>query len=414
MNTFAFKISFLGLLVTLMGCADAIEQYNENQASWWDKTKQSVVNLWDSSISTSSTEESIIPAEKGALFGQIWDKITPKLDHVLALEKEHEKLPESAWIGKDKRENRLDINQLLDEAVDILSLSNSAQTRTRISSLEDEIQQLKQTISEHRQAKVSAPVQSQWKMTVAEYEEKIQQLNQTIRQRKAEIDTLKTQFAQELADNGLHLTEEQLDVLLSSIVGDDIIQSSIVYDNVKQISQQLMKLTIESGEQLKISQRYYGMYTVLLKILLHMQQGFINNIGEKYLPKIDQIVANVQDITATTQNLLRGEHEKNRRQHLLANLEAQKLTLQTAEVYEKHLIGQRRKVILARDKTYADLQIAQNTYKTVRVSGELITLLRSSQKSFEMLLNIQVPDLLVFENVQMKQEFAILTEKLAE
>ena len=99
---------------------------------------------------------------------------------------------------------------------------------------------------------------------------------------------------------------------------------------------------------------------------------------------------------------------------MLANLEAQKLTLQTAQVYEKHLIGQRRKVILARDKTYADLQIAQNTYKTVRVSGELITLLRTSQKSFDMLLNIQVPDLLVFENVQMKQEFAILTQKLAE
>jgi len=61
----------------------------------------------------------------------------------------------------------------------------------------------------------------------------------------------------------------------------------------------------------------------------------------------------------------------------------------------------------------ADLQIAHNTYKTVSVSGELINLLRTSQKSFELLLNIQVPDLLVFQNLQMKQEFAILTQKLA-
>jgi len=413
MNTHVFKILFLGLLTTIMGCVDATESVSNNQTSWWETTKQAVGNLWDNSAQKLE-DLTELPAEKDALFGQIWEKVTPKLDNVLTLEKEDESLPESAWLGKDKIDNRIEINQLLDEAVEILSISDSLQTRQRIRAFEAEIQQLKQTISQYRQEKVSAPIQSQWKTTVAEYEAKIQQLTKVIQQRRDEIDKLKTQFAQELADKGMHLTEEQLEVLLSSIVGDDMIQSSVVYDNVKQISQQLMKLTMDSGEDLEISQRYYGMYTVLLKILLYMQQNFVNNISDKYLPKIDQIVTNVQDITATTRNLLRGEHNKNRRQHLLANLEAQKLTLQTAQLYEKHLIGQRRKIILARDKTYADLQIAQNTYKTVSVSGELISLLRTSQKSFDVLLNIQVPDLLVFENMQMKQEFAMLTQKLAE
>jgi hypothetical protein len=90
------------------------------------------------------------------------------------------------------------------------------------------------------------------------------------------------------------------------------------------------------------------------------------------------------------------------------------LTLQTAALYKRHLIGQRGKMVRAMKKTISDLQIAQNTYKTVTLSGELVNLLRTSQKSFDLLLNIQVPELLVFENKQMKQEFAILTQKLAE
>ncbi|MEK8018304.1 MAG: hypothetical protein VSS75_015640 [Candidatus Parabeggiatoa sp.] len=420
MSTYPLKMPLAILLLLMMvNCANAVENTNENQTSWWEKTKQAIVNMWDDSTETvesliKQSTETVFPEEKDALFAQVWNKVTPTLNKVLLLEKEQETLPESTWFGRDQQENKSEINNLLDEAVTILSISHTAHTRERIHALEQEIREMKQKISQYRQDQVSAPIRSTWKMTVADYEEKIQQLTKLIKQSNTIIAQLKTQFAQELSNKGLSITQEQLDVLLSSVVGDDIIQSSIVYDNVKQISQQLMDLTVKSGEDIETSQRYYGMYTVLLKTLRYMQHTFINNIDEKYLPKIDQITANVQDLTATTQNFLRGNLDGNRRQHLLANLEAQNLTFKTAMLYKQHLIKQRRKIIIARDKTASDLQIAQNTYKTVRVSGELINLLRTSQKFFDALLNIQVPELLVFENLQMKQEFAILTQKLAE
>ncbi len=382
------------LLVVMVSSVSAIEEDNEDQPSWWEKTKQTMGKIWWQSTETVDgfIEESTSPSnEKDGIFVQIWKKVTPTLDEVLVLEKEKEELPESSWFGwftRDQKDTQNEINELLDEAVAILSISQSNNTRQRIRALETEIREMKQTISQHRQDKITAPIRSTWKTTVADHDAKIKQLTEVIEEKNYAIEKLKTQFAQELADKGLSITEEQLDVLLSSVVGDDIIQSSLVYDNVRKISQQLMKLTIESGEDLDISQRYYGMYTVLLKTLVHMQQKFISNIDEKYLPKIAQITADVQDINATSRNLLRGEHDKDRRRHLLANLNAQNLTLQTAKLYKRHLKAQRRKVVLATEKTNADLQIAQNTYKTVRVSGELINLLRTSQKSFELLLNI--------------------------
>jgi len=419
MNRYAFKQSqlLMLLLVAMAGCADAVEQNSEEESSWWEKSKQTIGNVWNKSVETvgslvTSSKETI--EDRDGVFAQVWEKVTPTLDKVLVLEKEQERLPESSWFVKNQGDAQNDINKLLDEAVSILSISQGSETRQRIRTLEKQIRELKQTISQYRQARVSAPISSTWQTTVANYDAKIKQLKEQIEQHFEAIDKLKTQFAQELTDKGLSITEAQLEVLLSSVVGDDIIQSSIVYDNVKQISQQLMKLTIESGEDLDISQRYYGMYTVLIKTLYHMQQKFITNIDDKYLPKIDKIVVEVEDIKSTTRNLLRSESNKNRRQHLSANLAAQKLTLQTAELYKKHLRRQRRKIAMAMEKTDADLQIAQNTYRTVRVSGELVNLLRTSQKSFELLLNIQVPDLLEFQSLEMKQEFAILTQKLAE
>jgi predicted RNA-binding protein YlqC (UPF0109 family)/gas vesicle protein len=404
MNTIYFKTTLAILLMIVGNTAVALEQ--DSEPSWWAKSKQAMVGLWNSS--TASTPE------KDAIFAQVWNDVTPKLEEVLQLEEEQESLPDSAWIMRDKQDNKSDINELLDEAVAILSLSSTDQTRQRIRVLEIQIREMKQSISQYRQERVSAPVQSTWLKTVEDYDAKIEQLNEQIQRNYEEIGKLKNQFAQELSEKGLFINQEQLEVLLSSVVGDDIIQSSIVYDNVKQISQQLMTLTMNSGEDVEISQRYYGMYTVLLKTLLHMQQTFINNLDGKYLPKIDQIVAEVQDTNAITRNLLYAERDKNRRRHLTANLEAQNLTLQTAALYKRHLIGQRGKMVRAMKKTISDLQIAQNTYKTVTLSGELVNLLRTSQKSFDLLLNIQVPELLVFENKQMKQEFAILTQKLAE
>lgn len=376
-----------------------------NEENWWDSSTKAIVNLW-SDIETTGTEE----------FAEVWENIAPKLNEVLELEQQAETTPDSVWLGlgTDKEDLNQEINQLLDEAVEILSISNTNNIRQAIRAEEERIREMKQDIAKYHQAQITAPVNSTWKTTIADYDVKIKQLTESIQQSQTHISKLKAEFAQELSNKGLSISTEQLEVLLSSVVGDDIIQSSVVYNNIKQISQQLMILTEKSGEDINISQRYYGMYTVLLKILLHMQQNFINKIENQYLPKIANIIIEVKNINVTTGNLLRSIHDKTHRKHLFANLQAQNLTLQTAELYKKHLIKQSYKIVKAIKKTRQDLQIAQNTYKTVRIGGELINLLRSSNKSFEILLNIQVPDLLIFENKQMKQEFAILTQKLSQ
>jgi hypothetical protein len=411
-----FKLSRAILLIILMvNDTTVTATTNEPARSWWETTQQTTKNVWNKSTHRIKTwVNSINKVEADHSLATIWKQMLPTFDQLLALEKQQETLPDSAWFSKDKTDNNIEINQILDEAVGILSFAASNATRDQIRSLEQRIRELKQAISQYRQAQISAPPQSTWETTAPEYENKIKQNLALIERANQKIAQLKMNFAQQLAEHHLYLSSAQLDVLLSSVVGDDIIQMSIVYDNVKKISQQLMTLALDSGEDLEISQRYYGMYMILIKILLHVQQNFITQIDKKYQPKLAQIMEKMQNIQYTTENLLRHETDTKRRRHLMANLEAQQLTLTTAQLYQQHLQQQRRKLVQAKAKTVSDWQIAQNTYKTVIISGELVNLLRSSQKFLDLLLNLQVPELVEFENLQMKQEFAILTQQLAD
>ena len=66
----------------------------------------------------------------------------------------------------------------------------------------------------------------------------------------------------------------------------------------------------------------------------------------------------------------------------------------------------------ARAELDKDIAAAWNTYETVRVSGELVGLVRSSQRMLEGLMNRQVPALRPFENLELQHEFDKLTEQL--
>lgn len=358
--------------------------YSHNVAAndnWWDY-------LWDYG-------KKFVPGSNSANltnFQQIWTDINPQIEKILLAEQEHS--PTSK------------IDQLLDEAVKILSLSGSSEIRERILALEREIAAIRLKIAEHRQAKIAAPLH-----LIEQYEQQISYLQTQLEHKLQQLEQLKLEFAHSLAEIGLELNKEQLDILFSSVIGDDILQTNIVYENIKVINHNLMQLSIDSGEDLILAKRYYGMHIVLLQIIAHMQASFIDKVNQNYLPKLAEIIQRTQTLRAQTKNLLQRQPEQIQ---LTANLQAQELTLQTADVYRNHLINQRQKMLAAGNKTAIDLELARNTYATVTLSGELVQLLRSSQSAFNVLQDMQLPELLLFENLNMKQEFAALTQQISQ
>ncbi len=192
------------------------------------------------------------------------------------------------------------------------------------------------------------------------------------------------------------------------MVGDDVLNMAQAFVQVKRLTAQLETLTTESTEDLPIARRYYGMYTVLLDSLGHMHRQLLDAVDQRYLPDIQGIHERARELRRDTRRLMKQESSP----VLKANLEAQALTLDAAERYTEYLKDQRRQVAASAERLQRDMAVAENTYETVKVSGDLLALMQDSQRLLDTLFRLQVPPLRAFENLAMKREFNRLTEQL--
>ncbi len=376
----------------------------EGSPDFWQKTWQSADDAWRRTVEALRAD----PSDNG--FARIWDEILPPLDQALILTDRHQALPERAWFGQDQDSNQRAIDELLDEAAAILAASPSRQYRERIRELNAAVREARAEIAEYRRKRISAPRDSLWQKTVAGYDAAIEDREARIKEYGEQLEELHRRFAAELQSLGLDISREELEFLLSTVVGDDLIQLGVAFHNLKAITGQLERLTQESGEDLMAARRYYGMYTVLLRVLERMHGQLIQEVDRRYLPEIDAISGKTRDLMTQTQALQR--QARGRREILQANIEAQEFTLRAARDYRNYLLEQREHVARARKRLAQDIVVATNTYETVKVSGELVDLMQSSQRLLDNLRSLEVPPLRTFENLEMKREFDRLTLRL--
>jgi len=395
-----FKLMLVCLSLAI-GLAAAEEE--TPHSGWWGKMQDMAGSAWKET-------QQLFSDDSQPSFRQVWEGTLPKLEQALTLHDRHQSLPERAWLGTDQVSNQAAINELLDEAIAVLAISPTQRYRERIRQLENTIQQAQAEIAELRTQRVAAPQDARWQKTVADYDQAIQQHTQHIDDANRELRIIRREFAAELRRLGLVLSDEQLEFLLSTVVGDDLIEMGVAFDNVKTLTEQLERLMADSRESLDSSRRYYGMYLVLLEILERMQEHLITVVNTRYLPEIDEIANKTRVLMEQTQAL--KQQSDTAHPVLDANLAAQALTLRAAALYRDYLVEQARQVAQARERLLQDIAIARNTYETVKISGELVALMKSSQAMLDNLLQRQLPPLRAFENLQMKREFERLTAQL--
>lgn len=388
---------------SLDGAAAFWQRSAESAGDWWQRSRDATLGVWN------DAQQSLKPADPAAQRA-IWKDLVPKLDDALRLEDQREELPARRWLGRDQRDADADVNKLLDAAVAILSRSPVQHYRAEIAERRAQISQARADIDQFRRERIAAPEESMLQATRADYDARIDAREADIRLYRAELARIKGEFANELRTMGLQLDTEQIDLLLATVVGDNIVDLGILFDNVKTITQQLEGLVEESGEDLESARRYYGMYVILLRALAQMHDQVIAAINDRYIPRISAIAERAASLSDETRALLRSQPE---REAILGNnLEAQQLTIDAAGVYRDYLIEQRSQVEQARDRLNADIDTAWNTYQTVQVSGELVDLVQSSRTLLDSLLDREVPPLRPFQNVEMQRELEKLTRQL--
>jgi hypothetical protein len=348
-----------------------------------------------------------------------WNKLRRKLNRMIDVVDREEDVPKNAWLPfkEDRKSLQKDIGQLVDDAVEILSVSDLTEIKKEINAAQENIREYQRQVSELETKSLMAPEDvSQWKFwkkDLDDYAEQIADYREKIEENRTRIQRLKARLYRKLQETGLNLDPAQIDTLVLSVTGDDDLELISVFGNIKAITEKLAQMTRESGENIETARKYYGMYAVLLRILIRLQQAYIDRVDDQYLPALAEVIENNQALMDKTRRLL-AEADPEHKTMFRSNLDAQNLTDETARLYRRFLVRSQRRVAASLDQTLKEYQVAENTYQTVSTAYSLAAMIRDSEQMFTALAGLQVPDLLTFENQDMRREFEKLTSRLKE
>ena len=383
---------------------EAYESSKKYSNTVLDKSKDYYDKITSDTISAENLTPSVILEEKKSHIRDVWGDVLSNLDTALKINSEIDTAPESRFFGSDKKSLAKDQMDVFETIESLLSSPAISKNREAIEALKQRIREKKNIISDYMEKRIVADNKER-----ADYDNKIDELKSDIAELARRINDEKDKLQKRFHASGLLLNNDQVDVLLSRVDANDIIKMSLVYDVLADITQQLMGLTKESNENIHQARKYYGMHVVLLKMIINMQDNYVKKLEDEYLPKIELISMETRRIRDESSQLLKSENKQERKALLRKNLKSQELTLKVAKLYAEQLNKQKAKVQKARDLIIADYKVAKNTYDTVKISADLISLMKTNRASFATLMNLQVPEIVPFENIEMQRKFEELS-----
>lgn len=316
---------------------------------------------------------------------------------------------------REDRENY--VRSLLDAALGIVTDVPIVDIQNEIAQHRKDIKELDDQIATLQEKKLSAPndalLPGVLTDTVDSLQTKIEDLQQRIQDNRDAIENAKERVRKALADAGIKMEREQIDLLVDSVLSDDLIRLVAIFNSAKLIDRQLAERMKASGENMTAARKYFAMHAALFAMLLRAQDLLIEKIDTNYLPKLDAIRKDIKSAGEQTKALLREKNRPDQKRVLEANRQSQKLASEAADGYRRYLLQQREQIAAARSRAAHDLKIADNTFETVEASYQLQLLMRDAANTFEAMEKLEAPTFEeIFQNEELRREFENLTRKL--
>ena len=346
-----------------------------------------------------------------------WGKLTGSLDDALKLRDIHESLPDSTWLPftEDKASNSAKINRILDRALAILINGNAGDMRRQAAELRSKAANIEKELDELRNKKITAPDKSYlfWEITKEKAGKRIALLEDELKKTRAALNHINAELAASLNELGLELNASQVDILLNSVTGDELLQNAIIFDNVKIVVAKLEELARNETNSFEITRRYSGMYLVLNDLLIHTQEELIKKIDGDYKVKLNAIINEADTLQKDALRRSKQDiYSKAQRESFAANAKSNAVTIRVAKLYSQLLDTQRRGTLSTIKSLRLNRDLAENTYRTVRSTDELRGLIRSGLNLFDTIDALSMPELKIFENGAMRLEFEEINRRL--
>jgi len=339
------------------------------------------------------------------------------ISDIIELKKREENAPESNWFDNKTPDNKLfgntkhlvrqDLNEILKDLQNIL-VGDQCDYMEQIFNQEELIKELENEVAELQEKKMVAPENGGiFRDGKDEIQEKIKSKLDDITSYENNISEIYKSAQERYKLLGIELSLEEMKVLMIRIDGNDVMQTVNVFNSINQLIPLLEELTKTSKANQK---KYYGVTIILSEVVVYSQKQYMQKNRKVYLPKLNDMSEDVNRILEEAKQNLSGDSDSYRKSRYKINIEQNRLTINTIDKHRDILNDQYNKVETANKNSMKDLLLAHNIYETATASMDAMDLIQNTGKEFNAIMEMQVPEIVPFENDEMKEIFYNMTK----
>ena len=401
-------------VILLFFSLSSFAQSSDQDSSWWGNTKKfledSSKNLTELVVLNKTLDEEVADLlNKDTSQVNTIDKIDGIRDYVAKYADLKEKdIADQCRNGFSKGNCRIQIDKVLEDVEKIVFDGEIINYSKKIRELKAKIIEL-----EDKKANINEK-----KFGVSDEEEAV------LIKQISDIDVLTTKFSTyiekleedlqvKMKNLGIKLSKAQIKVMTSRVDGDDLAKSIAIFDITKQISNTLGQLMEDNSFSSNSTTKYYGVYLILNEILGFAQREYILKIEDKYLAKLDLLKqSGYESINYSTKQMKEASMQSSK-EVFEKNIEAEEFTIQVIDIYKELLMDQKVQLQDALQITDEKITVAYSSYKTASNSAALMSIMNDTQSTFNQIFEMQIPDIIPFENIELEEEFKNLSDKLS-
>ena len=334
------------------------------------------------------------------------DSLKIYVEKITDLKKEEEEASSFTIIGKSKKDYRIKIDEVLSEIEIILFDGEVVNYAEKIRKVREQIVSLEsRKVILNEDLVFASDKKKLLGSSKDDIQNEIKEIDRVIKNSYKLIDKLEYDLKKKLSFLGIEVTREQIRVMTTRVDGDELAKSFAIFDVTKQISTTLGELVKKNSFSASTTVKYYGTYVILTEILAFSQREYIRKIENVYRPAINKIEDNVDSSIDFAEESIKSAKSESNKNILQQNIKSNKFTLKVLKQYDKILETQKESLEEASEITKEQITVAYSTYDTAANSANLVSLINETEDSFNKILDMQLPEIIPFENTELELKF---------
>lgn len=347
-------------------------------------------------------------------FETFWKKVSPKLSEGVAYVDSHE----GDVLKADKTFLEIitlrdpEMTRIVNACLKDFLKGPASDAVERITQMENKLTARKERINTWKLGLMSAPASSLLPLRVTRktLENRIVREKKAVSDDEAAIARVKTETLKAFSDAGVPITAEQLDGLIYSAEGGDVARVMAAAENIRTIEKELGRLLAGGDATCEQAKSYTGFLMMSYRVYLEAIERALHAIEKTYLVRLNTIKQSAGEQMMLADQLM----SKARKVSSAAknNRDINAKTIELAELYEGHLMNRLAELKRLHREMQINFELAVNTFRTIKVGGELIDVMKTSERDLKSIFEFDAPQFSAFYDKTLRAEFATMTQKI--